>query len=94
MREGRRSLAIGIAFLFACAGLGILAENALPAPLGAFLSEGLLIVGWVANWRPIEIFLYDWRPMRRRRDVLAALARMQVSFRSLDESTEGAAPPV
>jgi len=25
------------------------------------LEEGLLIIGWVALWKPIEILLYDWR---------------------------------
>ena len=30
------------------------------------LEESLIIVGWVANWRPIEIWLYDWLPIRRR----------------------------
>jgi hypothetical protein len=24
------------------------------------IEESLLIFGWVANWRPIEIFLSDW----------------------------------
>ena len=31
---------------------------------GTVLREGLLIGGWVAMWRPIEIFLYDWWPIR------------------------------
>ncbi len=22
-----------------------------------------MIIGWVAMWRPIEIFLYDWWPI-------------------------------
>ncbi len=30
------------------------------------LEQSLIIVGWVANWRPIEIYLYDWLPIRRR----------------------------
>jgi hypothetical protein len=29
------------------------------------LGEGLVIGGWVAMWRPIEILLYDWWPLRR-----------------------------
>jgi uncharacterized membrane protein YbhN (UPF0104 family) len=81
MREGRQSAAIGLAFLFVCGALGLLAVRALPSPLGSFLSEGLLIIGWVANWRPIEIFLYDWRPIRREWRILDGLARMVVEFR-------------
>jgi len=81
MREGRHALAVGLTFLFVCGAVGVLAQQALPAPIGSFLNEGLLIIGWVANWRPIEIFLYDWRPMRRQRDILDALGRMDIGFR-------------
>lgn len=81
MREGRQSAAIGLAFLFVCGALGVLALRAFPAPMGSFLNEGLLIIGWVANWRPVEIFLYDWRPIRREWRILDGLARMPVDFR-------------
>lgn len=82
MREGRQAIAVGLLFLFVCGILGAFAEQIVPAPLGSFLNEGLLIIGWVANWRPVEIFLYDWRPLRRQRDLFGALARMPVAFRS------------
>jgi hypothetical protein len=38
--------------------------------------EGMSIVGWVAMWRPLEIFLYEWMPIRRRCRMLAKLAEM------------------
>ncbi len=31
-------------------------------------------VGWVANWRPMEIFLYDWWPLSRKRHRYERLA--------------------
>lgn len=83
MREGRQSLAIGIAFLFICGAIGFLALRTLPNPLGSSLNEGLLIVGWVANWRPLEIFLYGWRLVRREWRMFDALARMPVEFRAV-----------
>ena len=49
------------------------------------LAEGLLIIGWVGLWRPVEIFLYDWWPIRRRQQHFAALAAMPVDVR-VDES--------
>jgi hypothetical protein len=42
------------------------------------LREGLLIIGWVALWRPVEIFLYDWWPVLRRQQRCTAIARMPV----------------
>lgn len=86
LRQGRQALAIGIAFLFACGAAGVLAFKALPPPVGSFVQEGLLIVGWVANWRPLEVFLYDWRPLRLRQKLYDALAPMEISFRPSRDS--------
>lgn len=80
LAEGRRTLAIGLAFLFVCGLLGVLATETLPAPIGPFLNQGLLIIGWVANWRPVEIFLHGWQPIRRQRNLLGRLAEMDVQF--------------
>jgi hypothetical protein len=44
--------------------------------------EGMLIIGWVAMWRPLEIFLYEWVPIRRRCRTLDKLAKMPVSVQS------------
>lgn len=81
LQEGRQGLVVGLGFLTVCWGLGFLAVDLGPPPFGDFLNEGLLIIGWVANWRPAEIFLYDWRPMKRQGAVLDALAEMDVHFR-------------
>jgi hypothetical protein len=45
------------------------------------VEESLLILGWVANWRPLEIFLYDWWPLTRRRDLYRRLAAAAVELR-------------
>jgi hypothetical protein len=44
--------------------------------------EGMLIIGSVAMWRPLEIFLYEWVPIRRRCRTLDKLAKMPVSVQS------------
>ncbi len=79
MREGRHAAVMGLGFLAVCMTLGQLANTFAPEPAGGFLREGLLIIGWVANWRPVEIFLYDWRPMRRRAQLYDRLSRMTVT---------------
>ena len=65
-RDGRTALLIGLAFLFACIVLRELAFAFGRGAAAEIAGEGLLIVGWVAMWRPLEIFLYDWQPIRRR----------------------------
>jgi hypothetical protein len=78
-RVGRRSLTIGVLVLIVCfvaahfAG-GFLVE----APFKRLVEESFLILGWVANWRPLEIFLYDWWPIARRRDLYLRLSKAVV----------------
>jgi hypothetical protein len=75
--RGRISLVIGLAFLAASTALASAVAPA-DSQLGAILQEGLLIGGWVAMWRPIEVFLYDWWPIRaqaRLYDRLATASR-------------------
>lgn len=78
--EGRTSLLIGIAFLALC----LLGADLLSAfttnTFFRLLKESLLIGGRVAMWRPLQIFLYDWWPVLRRRRIYRQLghARVQV----------------
>jgi hypothetical protein len=53
-----------------------------------FFEEGLIILGWVANWRPIQTFLYDWWPVARRRDLYRRLAKASVKLQTV--STDAA----
>jgi hypothetical protein len=64
-RIGRMSLMIGLIFLaLSIAGGDLVARALSEGRLGEVLRESLLIGGWVAMWRPLEIFLYDWWPIR------------------------------
>ena len=63
-RIGRTSLVIGIAFLAVSLLIGNVIQKALRGQeVSAILRESLLIGGWVAMWRPMEIFLYEWWPI-------------------------------
>jgi hypothetical protein len=78
-RNGRISLTIGLAVL---SGLTLLAElisrRTEGSPFGQVLHESLLIGGWVAMWRPLEIFLYDWWPIGAEAKLFNRLATMPV----------------
>jgi hypothetical protein len=78
LRRGRASLLIGLLFLAGCFGLGELAQTVLRGRWNEFAELGLHIVGWVAMWRPLEIYLYDWWPIRSDQRLLERLARMKV----------------
>jgi hypothetical protein len=82
LRYGVVSLVIGLAFLVACL---VLRRALIANPVvvdSAIVDEGLLILGWVAMWRPIEVLLYDWWPLARRRSLLRRLATVPVEVRS------------
>ena len=79
-RRGAVSFAIGLAFLVICLSLRQLlaTRSALDSIV---LDEGLLILGWVALWRPTELLLYDWWPLWRRRAALRRLAATPLEVR-------------
>lgn len=78
-RFGRIALALGLLVLAACLGAAVLvARLPLHGPLERLLPESFVIVGWVALWRPAEVFLYDWIPHRRRMRLYERLAAAEV----------------
>lgn len=81
-RIGRRSLWIGISILVACLLAAHLAAGYLiESPFRRIVEESFLILGWVANWRPLEIFLYDWLPLVRKRDLYRRLAAAKLDLK-------------
>jgi hypothetical protein len=82
VRKVRELLALGRRFLLV--GAGALALLLSAAELTRFLPkshavqilrEGLVITGWVAMWRPLELLLFDWWPhLEQRRVVDTVLA--------------------
>jgi len=78
-RRGRTSLVIGLVFLAASIVSGNIAADMLERTNFADIArESLLIGGWVAMWRPLEVFLYDWWPIRADGRLLQRLATIPV----------------
>lgn len=50
-------------------------------PVREILREGLVITGWVAMWRPLEILLYDWWPLIDERRQIRRILDAAVSIR-------------
>jgi hypothetical protein len=80
LRHGRLSLAVGSAFLVICLLLGGLVGRIGTGPAFDIAREGLTIGGWVAMWRPLEIYLYEWWPLFEERRRLDRLARIRVQI--------------
>ncbi len=82
MRRGRISLVIGVAFLAAAIVAGDLLAGVMNKErYGVIVQETFVIGGWVALWRPLEIFLYDWWPVVSEARLFDRLATMRVDLR-------------
>jgi hypothetical protein len=81
LRTGKISLLIGSLFM----GVMILIIEAVGSLFGSvayatLLKDILIISGWVALWRPAEIFLYEWWPILGEARLYDRLACIDVSL--------------
>lgn len=79
LRLGRLSLLVGLLFVAACLLLAEAITSFLPGATARIARESLTIIGWVAMWRPVQIFLYDWWPLSGRIKVFDNLGFARVS---------------
>jgi hypothetical protein len=85
-REGRTTLSIGLVFLAGTLALRRLVPG--DQPWGSWIREGLTICGWVGLWKPIDIMLYRWWPLRRQQGLQRRLSEALVEV-----VYESVAPP-
>ena len=49
-------------------------------PVIEVMHQGLSVLGWVSMWKPMEIFLYEWWPIRREGRACRRLSEAAVTF--------------
>jgi hypothetical protein len=92
LRLGRTSLVIGAAFLATCLVIGDWLTHVFPdSSVAQIVRESLTIGGWVAKWRPLEIFLYSRWPILRERRMNDRLSRMPVRI-ACTKASDASAP--
>ena len=79
LREGRISLLIGLVAITSLNGASRLIGSS-THPFLEVMHDGLGILGWVSMWKPMEILLYAWWPVRRERRACRRLAESTVVF--------------
>lgn len=79
-QEGLQTLYLATGFIVICVILSVALEHS--SGLGEFarrlLGDGLVIAGWVALWRPLDMLLYETWLLRREKRVIDAVAEMPV----------------
>lgn len=88
LRVGRTSLAIGLVVLASAVAIGNFFASWIKSELGQILREMFFIGGWVSMWRPLEIFLYDWWPIREEALLSDRLAVMPVRIEYANAAPE------
>lgn len=88
LKEGRVSLVIGAVFLTVCMFFSNYLESH-PFFISHLIAQGLIIVGWVAMWNPVSIFLYDWWPYNQERKFFEKIAKMKVEIKEFTPKTGG-----
>jgi hypothetical protein len=77
--NGRKSLVIGLVCVAGAVGASDLVQTMFEGRrFTSIISESLVIGGWVAMWRPLEVFLYDWWPIRAEARLYTKLSEMPV----------------
>lgn len=70
----------GVIFLVSLSAREILRRALGELPL--VLDEGLIILAWLALWRPADVLMYEWVPLYRKRRRFERLAGIRVSVRT------------
>ena len=78
LRRARTALIVGLLFLTACITAAQWVSGHGFGEVGDVVREGLVIFGWVAMWRPIDLLLYEWWPLVDNLEVYGKLGRIPV----------------
>ena len=76
-----RSLIWGFGFMLACQVLRWLLDFPDHPTITQTISEGLLVLGWVALWNPYDRFLFSWVPAIRKLKLVRRMRSIEVRLR-------------
>ena len=87
MRLGQLALVGGLVIFFSSMSARSILGSVFDGGVPRMLDEGLIILAWLALWRPAEGLVYGWVPLYRRRRLYERLAAIRVSV--LAEPAQG-----
>ncbi|HWO22750.1 MAG TPA: hypothetical protein VNO30_28515 [Kofleriaceae bacterium] len=76
------TLLLGILLVVVLFTIAQIVGAAVPGSIGAGLKECLVISSWVVLWRPVEILIYGWIPVRQERRAVERLLAATFSVRT------------
>ena len=74
LQLGWRGLLIAIVILSILVSFTLIIIKQMPeGGVSIIFRETLIILGWVALWRPADLLLYEWRPFKRDANLFESL---------------------
>lgn len=80
-KQGQFALLVGLVMLILSVSIASQFNINSANPILHAMKEGLIILGWVALWRPFDLFLYSWWPEVEKRKYFEKLSRISVDFK-------------
>jgi hypothetical protein len=87
-KQGQLGILVGVIILFICLSVSQIITPETEKSYLSVLKEGLVIMGWVGMWRPIDLFLYSWWPQVEMRRVFLKLSKIPVEIKVQSKSVE------
>jgi hypothetical protein len=82
-KQGRFALMVGLGVLLLSVSLAANLEKFFEIPMLSAVKEGLVILGWVALWRPFDVFLYSWWPEIAKRKYFEKLSKIAIEIKDI-----------
>jgi len=82
-RQSRMLLLVALLVMGVClSARGLLVRWLGEGKVPFVLDEGLIVLGWVALWRPLEELMFEWHPRWRRVKLYGELAQLKVCLQA------------
>jgi hypothetical protein len=88
-RMAQLFLLIGLVLLVLCLAVARTVETWESVFFSRTVREGILIIGWVSLWRPLELLMFDWYPIYDRIRTYRKILRTEIQVNFVPESSTG-----
>lgn len=79
-KQVQKMFGLGFAFMLACMIVRTLWVPEDTTTLMSSIREGLLVIGWVAMWKPVEELIFNWWPIKQELRLWESFRRLRASI--------------
>lgn len=79
-QQARKMLYLGLGFMLLCMLIRAIWVPEDTTTLMSSIREGLLVIGWVALWKPVEELIFNWWPIKDELRLWESFQRLRASI--------------